>query len=127
MKKKKKELEKYQPGQVGEDHQALTTYPVGYNSCVQLTIIPRACVGYEMINNQPRLAITISYLTSTSRIIVLLNNQEISLRLADSISQGRPEEDLMAIILWAWYNGCYLMAAKPIKTLELHYSVTSFQ
>ena len=26
----------------------------------------------------------------------------------------------------AWYNGSYTMAAKPIKTLELHYTMIQF-
>ena len=26
----------------------------------------------------------------------------------------------------AWYNGSYTMATKPIKFLELHYTVTQF-
>ena len=28
----------------------------------------------------------------------------------------------MAAISWAWYNGSYTVAAKPIKSLELHYT-----
>ena len=27
---------------------------------------------------------------------------------------------------WAWYNGSYTMATKPIKFLELHYTMTQF-
>ena len=46
------------------------------------------------------------------------NNQEILLDLADF--------DLMVSIFWAWYNGLYIMAAKPIKSLELHYTMTQF-
>ena len=29
-------------------------------------------------------------------------------------------------ICWAWYNGSYTMATKPIKFLELHYTMTKF-
>ena len=29
-------------------------------------------------------------------------------------------------ICWAWYNGSYTMATKPIKFLELHYTMTQF-
>ena len=43
---------------------------------VYLTIIPRACVGYEMVDTQrarsAELAMTISHPTSASGIIVLL-------------------------------------------------------
>ena len=34
--------------------------------------------------------------------------------------QEQPEDNLMVAISWGWYNGSYTMAAKPIKTLELH-------
>ena len=29
-------------------------------------------------------------------------------------------------ICWAWYNGSYTIATKPIKFLELHYTMTQF-
>ena len=29
-------------------------------------------------------------------------------------------------ICWAWYNGSYAMATKPIQFLELHYTMTQF-
>ena len=32
----------------------------------------------------------------------------------------------MVSISWAWYNGSYTMAAKPIKLLELHYTMIQF-
>ena len=32
----------------------------------------------------------------------------------------------MVAISRAWYNGSYTMAAKPIKTLELHYRMIQF-
>ena len=32
----------------------------------------------------------------------------------------------MAAISRVWYNGSYTIAAKPIKTLELHYSMNQF-
>ena len=32
----------------------------------------------------------------------------------------------MVAISRAWYNGSYTMAAKPIKSLELHYTMIQF-
>ena len=32
----------------------------------------------------------------------------------------------MAAISQPWYNGSYTMAAKPIKSLELHYTTIQF-
>ena len=32
----------------------------------------------------------------------------------------------MGAITWPWYNGSYTMAAKPIKSLELHYTMIEF-
>ena len=32
----------------------------------------------------------------------------------------------MVAISWPWYNGSYTMAAKPIKSLELHYTMIQF-
>ena len=36
------------------------------------------------------------------------------------------EDNLMLAISRAWYNGSYTMAAKPIKSLELHYIMIQF-
>ena len=36
------------------------------------------------------------------------------------------EVNLMLSISRAWYNGSYTMAAKPIKSLELHYTMIQF-
>ena len=59
-----------------------------------------------------------------SGIIVLLkNNQEILVDLADFTLQEQQEDNLMVGISWAWYNGSYTMTAKPIKSLELHYTI----
>ena len=59
-----------------------------------------------------------------SGIIVLLkNNQEILVDLADFTLQEQQEDNLMVAISWAWYNGSYTMTAKPIKSLELHYTI----
>ena len=32
----------------------------------------------------------------------------------------------MEAISWVWYNGSHTIAAKPIKTLELHYTMIQF-
>ena len=54
------------------------------------------------------------------------SNQEILLDLADFALQEQPEDNLMVAISQAWYNGSYIMAAKPIKSLELHYTMIQF-
>ena len=83
-----------------------------------------------MIANEARsaeLAIIVLYPTSVSGIIVLLkNNPEILLDLVDSHCKKQPEDNSMVSISWAWYNGSYTMAAKPIKSLELHYAMIQF-
>ena len=38
----------------------------------------------------------------------------------------QPEGNLMDAISRVWYNGSYTIAAKPIKTLELHYTMIQF-
>ena len=48
------------------------------------------------------------------------------LYLADFALQEQPEDDLMVAFSRAWYNGSYTMAAKPIKSLELHYTMIQF-
>ena len=48
------------------------------------------------------------------------------LNLADFALQEQPEGNLMVAISRAWYNGSYIMAAKPIKSLELHYTMIQF-
>ena len=85
------------------------------------------------------LAIIISYPTSASGIIIIpnnycflnnycfiKNNQELLLDLADFAWKEQPEENLLVAIPWTWYNGSYTMAAKPIKSLELHYTMIQF-
>ena len=52
------------------------------------------------------------------------NNQEILIDLADFALPERPEDNLMVTISRAWYNGSYIMAAKPIKTLALRYTIS---
>ena len=53
-------------------------------------------------------------------------NEEILLDLADFALQEQPEDNLMVALSWAWYNGPYTMAAKPIKSLELPYTMIQF-
>ena len=76
-----------------------------------------------------KLAIIILYLTSASGInnyCFITNSQEILVDLADFTLQERPEGNLMVTIYRAWYNGSYTMVAKPIKSLELHYTMMQF-
>ena len=54
------------------------------------------------------------------------NNKEILLNLADLALQEQQEGNLMVAISRAWYNGSYTMAAKPSKSLELHYTMIQF-
>ena len=54
------------------------------------------------------------------------NNQEILLDFADFALQKQLEDNLMVAISGAWDNGSYTMGAKPIKSLELHYTVIQF-
>ena len=69
------------------------------------------------------LAISIVYPTTMSGIVVK-NNQEILLDLADFALQEQPEDNLMIAISRAWYNGSCTMAAKPIKSLQMHYIIS---
>ena len=48
------------------------------------------------------------------------------LDVTDFALQEQPEDNLVVAFSWAWYNGSYTMAAKPIKSLELHYTVIRF-
>ena len=45
------------------------------------------------------------------------------LDLADFVLQELSEENLVVAISRAWYNGSYAIAAKQIKSLELHYTM----
>ena len=71
--------------------------------------------------------IIVPYPTSASGIIFFIkNNGEILLDLADFALQEQPEDYLMVAFSRAWYNGSYTMAAKPIKSLELHCIMIQF-
>ena len=54
------------------------------------------------------------------------NYQQILLDFANFAWLERPEGNLMDAICRVWYNGSYTIAAKPIKTLELHYTMIQF-
>ena len=54
------------------------------------------------------------------------NHQQILLNFADFAWLEQPEGNLMVAISRVWYNGSYTIAAKPIKTLELHYRMIQF-
>ena len=68
-----------------------------------MLIIPRARVGYEVIDSQ-----------------------QILLDFADFAWLEQPERNLMDTISRVWYNGSYTIAAEPIKTLELHYTMIQY-
>ena len=60
-------------------------------------------------------------------IFFIKNNQELLLDLADFALKEQAEDNLiMVAIPQAWYNGSYTMATKPIKSLELHYTMIQF-
>ena len=68
-----------------------------------------------------------SYPTSASGIICFIkNHQQRLLDFADFAWLEQPEGNLMDAISWVWYNGSYTIAAKPIKTLELHHTMIQF-
>ena len=48
------------------------------------------------------------------------------LDLADLTLQEQPVDNLMVAISWACYNSSYTTAAKPIKSLEFHYTMMWF-
>ena len=58
-----------------------------------------------------------------SEIIVLLKT---IWNIADFSLKKQTENNIMGAISRAWYNGSYTMAAKPIKSLELHYTMNQF-
>ena len=59
-------------------------------------------------------------------LIIIRNNQEILLDLADFAFQEQPGDNLMVALSLAWYNGSYTMVAKPVNSLELHYTIIQF-
>ena len=85
-------------------------------------IFRRSRVGYEIIDTQRSEAIIISYPTSASGIIVFIKKREIFLDLSDVALQEQPEGYLMVATPRA-NNDSYTTAAKPMKSLELHYTM----
>ena len=63
------------------------------------------------------------YPTSASGIII---NQGMLLDHADFALQDEAENNLMVAFSCAWYDGLNTMTAKPIKSLELHYTKILF-
>ena len=61
-------------------------------------------------------------IANSARVVLL----ELLLNLADFALKEQPEDNLMDAIPRAWYNGSYTTAAKPIKSLELHYTMIQF-
>ena len=57
---------------------------------------------------------------------LIKNHQQVLLDFADFAWLEQPECNLMEAISRVWYNGSYTIAAKPIKTLELHYTMIQF-
>ena len=96
-----------------------------------LTIIPRARVGYEVIDSQRGAERRVGYnhLISNKREwnnCFIKNHQQILLIFAHFAWLEQPEGNLMVAISRIWYIGSYTIAAKPIKTLELHYTMIQF-
>ena len=92
----------------------------GDNNSVYLTIIPRARVEYEMAGY--------NHLISNKRKwdnCFIKNNQEILLDLADFALREQTEDTTVAISC-TWYNGSYTITVKPVKTLELRYTMVQF-
>ena len=103
----------------------------GYLTFSNLTIIRRARVGYEVIDSQrgAKRRVGYSHLISNKREwnnCFIKNHQHILLDFADFVWSEQPEGNLMDAISRVWYNGSYNIAAKPIKTLELHYTMIQF-
>ena len=98
-----------------------------------LTIIPQARIGYEVIDSQrgAKRRVCYNHLISNKRewnnnYCFIKNHQQILLNFADFAWLEQPEGNLMVAISRVWYNGSYTIAAKPIKTLELHYTMIQF-
>ena len=98
---------------------------------VCLTIIPQARIGYEVIDSQrgAKRQVCYNHLISNKcewNNCFIKNRQQILLDFADFAWLEQPEGNLMEAFSRVWYNGSYTIAAKPIKTLELHYSRIQF-
>ena len=96
-----------------------------------LTIIPLTLVGYEMMDSQRGASRLVgsNHLISNKRgwnNCFIKNNQEILLDFADFALQVQVEDNLMVSSSRPWYMRHSTMAAKPIKSLELHYITIQF-
>ena len=96
-----------------------------------LTINSRARVGYEVIDSQrgAKRLFCYNHLISNKREwnnCFIKNHQQILLDFSDFAWLEQPEGNLMTAFSRVWYNGSYTIAAKPIKTLELHYTMIQF-
>ena len=49
------------------------------------------------------------------------------LDIADFALQEQPEDNLLVSTSQAWGNGSYVIAAKPIKSMELDYTMIEFE
>ena len=88
-------------------------------------------VGYEVIDSQrdAKRQVGYNHLISNKREwnnCFIKNHQQTLLDFADFAWIEQPEGNLMDTISRVWYNGSYTIAAKPIKTLELHYTMIQF-
>ena len=91
----------------------------------------RARVGYEVKDSQrgAKRRVGYNHLISNKREwnnCFIKNHQQILLDFADFACLEQPEGNLMDAISRVWYNGSYTIAAKPIKTLELHYTMIQY-
>ena len=97
------------------------------NACkaqLYLTIIPRVLVGYEVIDSKrgAKRRVGYNHLISNKRewnnCFIKNHQQDLDFAWLE-----QPEGNLMDVFAQVWYNGSYTIAAKPIKTLELHYTM----
>ena len=67
--------------------------------------------------------VIITYPTSASGIIVLLKTIT---KYCQIVRIWLCKNNQKVAISWVWYNGSYTMAAKPIKSPELHHTMIQF-
>ena len=78
-----------------------------------LTILPWAGIGYNHLISNKR----------EWNSCFIKYHQQILLDFADFAWLEQPECNLMDAISRVWYNGSYTIVVKPIKMLELHYTM----
>ena len=88
-------------------------------------------IGYEVIDSQrgAKRRVGYNHLISNRHEwnnCFIKNHQQILLDFADFAWLEQPKGHLMDAISRVWYNGLYTIAAKPIKTLEMHYTMIQF-